>query len=212
MSRLHLVRHGDVHNPEGVLYGRMPGFSLSEAGRKQAVQTAGFLRVQRAGGVHIVTSPLDRARETAEIIRDELTAGGDAPVHLRTDDRLIEAGSWREGLPYAFDAGSYFRRLRERTAHANEAPRAIALRMREAVLDALGQMKDDEMVIVVSHQSPIRLALVGVEHHVGTPHERWLPRMFPWALAKRACGYASVTTLDFAEGKKLSGVGYWEPR
>ncbi len=190
----------------------MPGFSLSDSGRAQAVRTAAFLRAQRAGGVQIVTSPLERARETAEIIRDELVAGGDAPVHLRSDDRLIEAGSWREGLPYAFEASAYFRRLRERTAHANEAPRAIALRMRAAMLEALGQAKKDEMVIVVSHQSPIRLALVAVEHHIGTPHERWIPRMFPWALVKRACGYASVTTLDFDEDAKLSGVGYWEPR
>jgi broad specificity phosphatase PhoE len=190
----------------------MPGFSLSEAGRSQAARTAEFLRSQRAEGVHIVTSPLERARETAEILHRELTTGADAPVHLRTDERLIEAGTWREGLPYAFDAAAYFRRLRERTAHTNESPREIALRMRAALLDALRTANDDEMVIVVSHQSPIRLALVAVEHHMGTPHERWLPRMFPWALVKRSCGYASVTTLSFTEGAKLSGIGYWEPR
>src|ERR1700689_5796697 len=61
---VHLLRHGEVHNPQGVLYGRIPGFHLSEDGRLMAKAAAGFLAGR--DGVVLMSSPLDRARETAE--------------------------------------------------------------------------------------------------------------------------------------------------
>src|SRR5437763_15184254 len=80
---VHLVRHGEVHNPEGVLYGRLPGFHLSTAGRQMAEAVAAALARRDVGLV--VSSPLERARETAEPIAAAhgLTVG--------TDERLLES-------------------------------------------------------------------------------------------------------------------------
>jgi broad specificity phosphatase PhoE len=43
LTTVHLLRHGEVHNPDGVLYGRLPGFRLSELGERQAVAAAEWL-------------------------------------------------------------------------------------------------------------------------------------------------------------------------
>ena len=65
---VHLVRHGEVENPAGVLYGRMPGYVLSELGKRQALVVAEHL----AGNdiTHVVASPLERAQQTAAPITD----------------------------------------------------------------------------------------------------------------------------------------------
>jgi len=60
---VHLLRHGEVHNPTGVLYGRRPGFHLSELGQKMAQRVADTVGDRDI--THIVSSPLERAQETA---------------------------------------------------------------------------------------------------------------------------------------------------
>jgi broad specificity phosphatase PhoE len=60
---VHLVRHGEVDNPEGLLYGRLPGYRLSELGREMAELVATHLESNDI--THIVSSPLERAQETA---------------------------------------------------------------------------------------------------------------------------------------------------
>ena len=64
---VHLMRHGEVHNPEGVLYGRLPAFVLSELGHQMAARAAEFLSKNEI--VHMVASPLERAQQTAEPAR-----------------------------------------------------------------------------------------------------------------------------------------------
>ena len=90
---VHLMRHGEVFNPDGVLYGRAPGFHLSQRGEAMAQQVADVLL---AGGHDIravIHSPLERAEETAA---PTARAFG---VALQADPRLIEAGNLLEGLP-----------------------------------------------------------------------------------------------------------------
>ena len=60
---VHLMRHGEVHNPDGILYGRLPGYLLSELGREMADTVARFLADHDV--VRVVASPLERAQETA---------------------------------------------------------------------------------------------------------------------------------------------------
>ena len=60
---VHLLRHGEVHNPEGVLYGRLPGYHLSELGRQMARLVADHLADRDI--TYVVASPLERAQETA---------------------------------------------------------------------------------------------------------------------------------------------------
>src|SRR5215472_17984970 len=91
-SIVHLVRHGEVDNPRGVLYGRLPDFHLSEAGRVMAKAAADFLADRYITVVR--SSPLERAVETAEPIAAEFG------LPIATDDRLIEAANHFEGLRF----------------------------------------------------------------------------------------------------------------
>ena len=59
---VHLVRHGEVHNPAGLLYGRLPDYHLSELGREMAERVAEYFRDRDI--VHLRCSPLERAQET----------------------------------------------------------------------------------------------------------------------------------------------------
>ncbi|MBN9168662.1 MAG: histidine phosphatase family protein, partial [Microbacterium sp.] len=65
-DRLHLVRHGEVHNPRRVLYGRLPGYRLSAAGRRMARQAADYVHGLERPITALVCSPLERTRESAE--------------------------------------------------------------------------------------------------------------------------------------------------
>src|ERR687889_593553 len=96
---VHLLRHGEVHNPAKVLYGRLPGYRLSEAGEGMAVTAARWFRDKDV--THLVSSPLERAQQTAAPIAEALTL----PVSI--DDRLIEAGNAFEGLAVAGGAGVF---------------------------------------------------------------------------------------------------------
>jgi broad specificity phosphatase PhoE len=200
---VYLVRHGEVENPRQLTYGCLPGFSLSTKGRDQAARTAGFLRRHLRGDVHVRSSPLERARETAEILVEG--------TGFHIDERLVEAGSWREGLPRAFEARAYLRRALDGSARSkSEAPRAVAMRMRSAVVDVLQAVHDEADVLIVSHQFPIWMARVAFERRIGEKEEAILPRLMPWLYVRSRCSHASVTTLRF-EGTSLEAVSYWEP-
>ena len=95
---VHVLRHGEVHNPNGILYGRLPGFSLSVAGRSQAGAVARSLADHDIAMV--IASPLQRAQETAAPI----AAAHDLIV--RTDENLIEAGNTFEGLRVSVGDGA----------------------------------------------------------------------------------------------------------
>ncbi len=88
-TRVHLIRHGEVHNPDGILYGRLPGFRLSETGQGQAVAAAELLAGRDI--VAVIASPLQRAQETATPI----AARHGLPID--TDHDLIESANFFEG-------------------------------------------------------------------------------------------------------------------
>src|SRR5258708_10859169 len=96
MTRAYVVRHADVENPRGVLYGHLPGFPLSERGRAQAVEIGRRLRDRGVG--RMVHSPLERAVETARLIRDERAEA----VPLISEPALLEAefGLYLQGVPF----------------------------------------------------------------------------------------------------------------
>ncbi|MDQ6642230.1 MAG: histidine phosphatase family protein, partial [Actinomycetota bacterium] len=86
---VHLLRHGEVHNPEGVLYGRMPGYLLSERGVRMAERVAE--RIGDRDITHLRASPLERAQQTAQPMAK---ATG---LEVQTDERLVESGNVFEG-------------------------------------------------------------------------------------------------------------------
>src|SRR6516165_8756543 len=95
MTVVHLVRHGEVANPDGVLYGRLPGFRLSEEGVLQAKAAAAFLAGRDVA--LLLSSPLERALETAAPIAAQFG------LEVRVDERLIEPWNHFEGE--RFDIG-----------------------------------------------------------------------------------------------------------
>src|SRR5215472_14241447 len=95
---VHLVRHGEVDNPGGILYGRLPGFQLSEAGRLMAKAAADYLAGRDI--TVLKSSPLQRASETAEPIAAEFG------LEIHVDDRLIEPWNYFEGMRFAVGDGA----------------------------------------------------------------------------------------------------------
>src|ERR1700727_4100790 len=86
---VHLLRHGEVHNPDHVLYGRVPGYRLSAHGRMRAAPAAAYFEGRPVAAVF--ASPLERAQETAQPVAERLG------LPIITDDRLIESGNVLEG-------------------------------------------------------------------------------------------------------------------
>lgn len=195
-TTVHLVRHGEVHNPERVLYGRMPGFKLSALGVAMAHLTAAYLADRDI--VHLVSSPLERAQQTIEPLAELVHL----PVTL--DERVIEADNDFEGLtvgakPQQLLKPRFWPKLINPVKPSwGEPYTQIAARMRAAVQDARMAAEGHEAVIL-SHQLPVWTARLDAEHR-----RLWHdPR-------KRECSLASVTSLTF-RGPDLTMVTYAEP-
>jgi len=193
---VHLVRHGEVNNPDRVLYGRIPGFHLSEAGRVMAKAAADFLAGRDVTVLR--SSPLERALETAEPISAELG------LEIQVDDRLIEPWNYFEGMRFGVGDGALRRpahwiHLRNPFRPSwGEPYKEVAARVLAAARDAAGAAAGHEAVCV-SHQLPIWVA-----REAATGRRLWHdPR-------RRQCALGSVTTLMF-DGDKIIGTSYTEP-
>ena len=193
---VHLMRHGEVHNPDKVLYGRLPDFHLSTLGAEMAQVVADHLATRDVS--HVVASPLERAQETAAPVA---RAHG---LPVLTDNRLIEAGNHFEGRPVAggqhvlAQVSMYPRLLNPLRPSWGEPYAAIAARMLAAIDDARRAARGHEIVLV-SHQLPVWTARNALEGR-----RLWHdPR-------KRQCTLASLTTLTYV-GDALESVEYSEP-
>jgi broad specificity phosphatase PhoE len=193
---VHLLRHGEVHNPEKVLYGRLPGYQLSDLGERMAERAAAWLAGHDVA--RVVSSPLERARQTAAPVAALLGL----PVLL--DERLIESDNVFEGRSVGVGDGA----LRSPRAwwHLRnpflpswgEPYTQVALRMHAAAEVAREAARGREAVLV-SHQLPIWIARLSAEHR-----RLWHdPR-------RRECSLASFTSFTY-EGDKLVSVSYTEP-
>jgi len=193
---VHLVRHGEVENPRRVLYGRLPGYHLSADGRMMAKAAAGFLAGRDV--TVLLTSPLERAQETAEPIAEEF---GLTPV---IEERLIEPWNHFEGMTFGVGDGS-LRQPRHWPHLLNplrpswgEPYRSVADRMLAACLDAARAASGHEAVCV-SHQLPIWTARRAAEGRRLWHHP-----------ARRQCALGSVTSLTYTGGR-VTAVSYAEP-
>jgi broad specificity phosphatase PhoE len=193
---VHVLRHGEVHNPTKVLYGRLPGFHLSDLGREMADRIAEHLRGEDI--THLVSSPLERAQETAAPSAEVLG------LEVATDARLIEAGNVFEGKTFGVGDGALHRP--EHWVHLRnplrpswgEPYKDIARRMLAAMADARDAARGHE-ALLVSHQLPIWTA-----RSIATGRRLWHdPR-------KRQCSLASLTSFTY-DGDELVSVAYEEP-
>jgi broad specificity phosphatase PhoE len=193
---VHLLRHGEVHNPAKILYGRLPGYRLSTTGEAMATAAAEWFGGK--GVTHLVSSPLERAQQTAAPIAAALSL----PVTI--DERLIEAGNAFEGLRVGVGDGAlraprHWWKLRNPFQPSWGEPYVeIAARMLAAVEAARDAARGSEAVLV-SHQLPIWTLRLHVEG-----------RRYAHDPRRRQCGLASVTSLTY-DGDRITGVAYAEP-
>jgi broad specificity phosphatase PhoE len=195
-TTVHVLRHGEVYNPDKILYGRLPDFHLSELGVQMAKAAAETLADRDV--TYVVASPLDRAQETATPIAAEFE------LETATDIRLIESANYFEGKKVSVGDGAFTNPrhwwvLRDPiTPSWGEAYLVIAQRMFAAVQAARVAAEGHEAVCV-SHQLPIWTL------------RRYVERKRLWHdPRRRQCGLASLTSLRF-EGSKVVGIDYAEP-
>ena len=196
-STVHVLRHGEVHNPESILYGRQPGWRLSERGIAMAQAVADWSKELSLGAIH--ASPLERAQQTAAPI---------AKLHnleIKSDERLIEAANIFEGKPFGVGDGvlrqpSAWRHLWNPWRPSWGEPYKEQLARMRAAIEHARLSAGGKDALVVSHQLPIWILRSSVE---GRPmlHD---PR-------KRQCSLASVTSLHFDASGKVVGLTYSEP-
>lgn len=194
---LHLVRHGEVHNPGGVLYGRLPHFHLSERGKQMAKLTADELSASGRPIEHLVTSPLLRTQQSAEPLAE--TFGLDA----LTDERLIEPFNVFEGRKLgaghiALRPHLYYHLRNPQQPTWGEPYQAIADRMLDA-MDAIADQVNAGDAVLVSHQLPI-----WVVHLAATGQK------FPHNPRKRRCALSSITSFKKQDGRWVE-VDYRDP-
>jgi len=195
-TTVHLLRHGEVFNPEKVLYGRLPGYVLSELGHEMALRAA---QVLGNNDITVVTaSPLERAQQTAKPMADAFN------LAIGSDADLIEADNIFEGQRVAVGDGvlkqpAAWRHLYNPFKPSWGEPYVdLAARMRAAVDRARVQASGHEAVLV-SHQLPIWISRLDFEG-----------RRFVHDPRRRQCSLASLTSLVF-DDDKLSAILYTEP-
>lgn len=194
---IHFVRHGEVHNPEKILYGLQPGWRLSDRGKEMAAVIGEWSTKLDLGAIH--ASPLQRAQETAAPIIAKYK------LPLTTDKNLIEASNVFEGKKFELGNGVLRHPASWRYLYNPWKPSwgepydQLISRMLKglfAARDAAGG-KD---AICVSHQLPIWILRSAVEGR-RLLHD---PR-------KRECTLASVTSFELDGEGMISSVSYSEP-
>ena len=195
-TRVHLVRHCEVHNPSGVLYGHLPAFRLSERGLRQADALGRYLETGRARRIY--TSPLERALETAGIIASRLPG-----VPLEVSDDLTEAsfGHYLQGVrprdvPWRRPLW-FVHMLRPGLLEGDESVQQMAERVRRPVLQLLRDFPG-QGGICVSHGDPIQAFWVEAD---GRPAR---------ALHRLQCAKGGMLELDY-EGETLANLTYRSP-
>jgi broad specificity phosphatase PhoE len=193
---VHLLRHGEVENPQGIIYGRLPGYHLSGTGRLMADAAADFFAARPV--VALFSSPLERAQETAGPLAEQF----DLPIVL--DDRLIESWNHFEGLKFGVGDGSL--RHPGHWPHLTnpfrpswgEPYRNVAARML-SMMETAREAAAGREAVCVTHQLPIWVTRRAAEGR---------PLWHNPALREAALG--SVTSFRYS-GDWLLGVSYTVP-
>ncbi len=193
---VHLLRHGEVENPHKILYGRLPGYLLSERGLQMADRARDYFADQQI--VRIVSSPMERAQQTAA----PLAAANRLDVVI--DGRLIEADSRFEGKSFGPGDGALrspraWRHLYDPFTPSWGEPYARVAQRMHAALAAARDAAPGGASVLVSHQMPIWIARLKAEGR-----RLWHdPR-------RRQCALASVTSFYY-DGDDLALISYSEP-
>ena len=194
-DRIHLVRHGEVNNPERILYGTLDGYGLTARGHEMAAAVAEYLAPFSVS--RIVSSPLQRTRETAGPLV-EMTG-----LPLDIDERVIEGDNAFQGTRVTVKRLVSNPRLWPLLRNPirpswGEPYRHIVARMMEAIDDAGGSVESGD-VVIFTHQLPIWMV-----------HSRVVGKPLPHLPSRRRCTLGSVTSLA-REAGKWREIDYQEP-
>jgi broad specificity phosphatase PhoE len=192
---VHLLRHGEVHNPDHVLYGRLPGYHLSANGQLMAAAAADFFDGRPVAAVF--ASPLERAQETAKPVAERLG------LTITTDEGLIESGNVLEGKSVslaglAVNPANWRYLWNPFLPSWGEPYTQVVARLRQ-VVDRARETARGREAVCVSHQLPIWVSRLAAEnkHLWHNPNTR-------------ECALGSVTSLSF-DDDVLTGVSYAVP-
>ena len=197
ITKIHLIRHGEVDNPDGVLYGRAAGYHLTELGAQMARELAQVFHPSHDIRA-VLSSPLERAIETATPTAQAFD------LQIQSTPDLIEIGNKFEGLPIN-DNKLMLAHPRYWAWYRNpfepswgEPYRDAVVRMSAAVRIGLRLAAGGE-AILVSHQAPIWILRRFIEGKSLVSDPR-----------RRECSLCSVTSLTFVR-RQLVSLDYWEP-
>lgn len=194
-ERIHLVRHGEVHNPDRVLYERLPGFRLSEDGRRMARAAAEHILALGRPVTALLSSPLQRTQESSEPLAELLG------VEPRIEERVIEPTNVFAGMRMnrALRKPWNWHHLRKPALPSWGEPYVDVVDRMRAALDDAWHTTHSGDVVIVSHQAPIWLTHLSVAG-LPLPHD---PRT-------RRCALSSITSFE-RHGDVWREVSYAEP-
>ena len=196
-STVHVIRHGEVENPAKILYGRQPGWKLSQRGQEMAMVLGDWSKSFDLGALHV--SPLQRAQETA------LPIAAAHKMAITTDEGLIEAANVFEGKAFGVGDGvlrhpAAWRHLWNPWKPSWGEPYEEQITRMLAAIFAAREKANGKDAMCISHQLPIWILRSAIENR-RLLHD---PR-------KRECSLASVTSIHFDHDGLISGLTYSEP-
>jgi len=195
VTTVYLVRHSDVENPQSVLYGHLDGFPLSELGRRRAEALAE--RLAGSGIQRIISSPLERAQETARILASRLPA----PVEIETDPQLRESefSRYLQGVRFwmipLLRPRWYLHKMRRGMIPGDEAIVDLGGRVLDVARRAVRETPDTTIALV-SHADPLQAAWILLDGRAHNEVEMY----------RRAVDRAGVIKVDFENGEPVT----WE--
>jgi broad specificity phosphatase PhoE len=205
ITRITFVRHGDVHNPENLIYGRLPDFPLSSIGRLQVAQTAQALVDEPLPAPSkIYTSPQERAQESARIIRVRYPE-----LEIVTAPLIDEIDVYFEGHPAEVVAARGWD-LYTDVEPGYDTPEMVGARGAQFVAQ-MREIHAGQHVLAVTHGDVIAFTILQVmQQPVQVAFKRTLDR---FGIDDLYPATASLTTLVYTTGSpnEIPGLVYERP-
>ena len=196
------MRHADVENPNRVLYGYLPGFPLSALGRSQAIAVGQSLA--NSGLRRILHSPLDRTRETAELVNGQLPRP--VPLIPEPDLREAEIGRYLQGVPYwqipIRRPRWFMHKLRRGSMTGDETIEQLGGRVR-GVVQRLAREHPGEVSLCVSHADPIQAAWLLFDGRPQTEREMYRKSVQRAAMLELDVDADRVVSIRYLPAPKL---------
>ena len=201
-TKLSLIRHGHVHNPDNIFYGRLPRFRLSDLGKRQAKSVAQVLTGSRLTAVF--SSPMLRARQTAKEIIDRYP-----DLKLRISELILEVSTPFEGKP-ATEVDDLGGDLYSGSAPRYEQPIDVFNRIQKFIARTRRQYSDNH-VAAVTHGDVISFAIMALHKQQLVPANK--ASLQPLGISDGYPAPASITSLTYRTDSpdELPEVHYLKP-